>query len=276
VPPVGAIAEAGENQTAAVAGLDEKQREALTKFREMLDGLSGLTDIERKWLTDECLLRYLRARDYKLDRSFAMIKETLKWRKEYGVVELMMGDLTSIKKESESGKMYVNGFDKKGRPILYMKPRYQNTKGADDQIRHLVYTLERCASVMPPGVEKLVLVIDFKGFSMRNSPSFAQQKQTLTILQDHYPERLGLALAYDAPSLFWGVYKVIKPFIDPVTAEKIQFVKNPIKEGSTDHKTITGLVDLEQLETNYGGKFVYTYSNDDYFKQRIVPQCARN
>mmetsp|Transcript_12850 Transcript_12850/g.34604 ORF Transcript_12850/g.34604 Transcript_12850/m.34604 type:complete len:243 (+) Transcript_12850:397-1125(+) len=242
----------------------------------MIDSIPDLTEAERKWLDDRCLLRYLRARDFKLEKAFAMISATLKWRKEFGVVDVMMGDLASVKKESESGKMYVRGKDKHGRPILYMKPRLQNTKQGAEQIRHLVYTLERCVSIMDPGVEKLALVIDFKGFSMFNSPSFAQQKETLTILQDHYPERLGVALCYDAPSLFWGVYKVIKPFIDPVTAEKIQFVKNPVKQGTPTYETLTELVGLDQLETGYGGKNSYSYSNDDYFQERIVPPCVRD
>ena len=36
-----------------------------------------------------------------------------------------------------------------------------------------------------------------------------------------YPERLGLAVCYCAPFLFNQSFKLIKPFIDPVTAAKL-------------------------------------------------------
>jgi len=241
----------------------------------MCDAIPELGAHERKWLDTPCLYRYLRARKWNLEKAFHMIRDTLKWRKDFGVVELMMGDLSAIEKESATGKMYIHGKDLTGRPIMYMKPRLQNTKDADTQIRHLVYTLERCVAETGSGVEKLVLVIDFKGYSIMNAPSFSQQRQTLSILQDHYPERLGLALCFDAPSLFWGAYKLISPFIDPVTAAKIQFHKAPVKAGSAAYKAITDVMSIDALEQDYGGESTFKYSNEAYFAKRIVPECAK-
>lgn len=47
--------------------------------------------------------------------------------------------------------------------------------------------------------------------------------QVLSILQNHYPERLGLSLILHVPWLLDMFFKLIKPFIDPVTREKMKF-----------------------------------------------------
>lgn len=45
----------------------------------------------------------------------------------------------------------------------------------------------------------------------------------LNIIQSHYPERLGLALILNVPWLLNAFYKLITPFIDPVTRTKMRF-----------------------------------------------------
>ena len=35
----------------------------------------------------------------------------------------------------------INGFDKDGRPIIYMRPGRENTETGDRQLRHLVWCL---------------------------------------------------------------------------------------------------------------------------------------
>lgn len=47
-----------------------------------------------------------------------------------------------VKEEGASPKLYVGGKDKYGRPIIYMKPKYQNTKESIHQLQHLVIMLQ--------------------------------------------------------------------------------------------------------------------------------------
>jgi hypothetical protein len=65
--------------------------------------------------------------------------------------------------QAETGKQFALGYDNHQRPLLYMFPYRQNTKPSRDQIRLLVWYLERTIALMPPGVESLTLVIDFGG-----------------------------------------------------------------------------------------------------------------
>ena len=51
-------------------------------------------------------------------------------------------------------------------------------------------------------------LIDFVGYSMRNAPPIKLSMHALTLLQSHYPERLGLAICYLPPLLFSLTWKV--------------------------------------------------------------------
>lgn len=55
------------------------------------------------------------------------------------------------------------------------------------------------------------------------SPSFGVARAYLSILQDHYPERLGRALIINVPFLLNAFFKLITPFIDPVARAKMRF-----------------------------------------------------
>ena len=93
--------------------------------------------------------------------------------------------------ENSTGKMYIRGFSKSGNAILYMRPKYENTKDHNGNMKHLVYHMERAIAVMnkqEKGVEKIVLLIDYDGYSIFNAPPMKTSMETLSILQNHYPE----------------------------------------------------------------------------------------
>lgn len=148
-----------------------------------------ISDSERMWLTRECLLRYLRATKWSVNDARSRLLCTLGWRREYGV-EALTAEYVSP--ENATGKQVINGFDVAARPCLYLNPALQNTSDNDKQIQHLVFSLERCVDLMYPGQETLCMLINFKGAT--KIPSAGQGRQSLHILQTHYPERMGKAL----------------------------------------------------------------------------------
>lgn len=95
-----------------------------------------------------------------------MIKETLHWRGDYRPNNIKFQE---INEEVCSGKLYIANYtDKKGNPVIVMRPRNQNTKDHEDQIRLLVYTLERAVAMNKnSGSGKFIWLIDFTGYTSR-------------------------------------------------------------------------------------------------------------
>lgn len=158
-----------------------------------------INDDERMFLTRECLLRYLRATKWNVAEAITRLQRTLTWRREYGVGKLT-SDYISI--ENETGKQVILGYDIHGRPCLYLLPSNQNTEKSDRQIEHLVYMLERVIDLMGPDQETLALVVNFNETKSGQNATVGQAKQTLNILQNHYPERLGRALVINGESTY--------------------------------------------------------------------------
>ncbi|KAJ5690083.1 hypothetical protein N7462_004475 [Penicillium macrosclerotiorum] len=209
-----------------------------------------ITDDERMWLTRECLLRYLRATKWNVAEAETRLQRTLTWRREYGM-EKLTPDYISI--ENETGKQVIMGFDIHGRPCLYLLPSNQNTEKSERQIQHLVFMLERVIDLMGPDQETLALLVNFNETKSGQNASIGQAKQTLDILQNHYPERLGRALVINVPFVIWGFFKLITPFIDPQTRQKLKFNEDLRQHVPPSHlmKSVGGDVEFKYDHKTY-------------------------
>ena len=114
--------------------------------------------------------------------------------------------------------------------------------------------LERCIDLMPAGQETLALLVNFRESRKGDGASVGQGRETLNILQNHYPERLGRACVKDVPWVIWGFFKLITPFIDPLTKQKLKFDED-----------LRLLVPPEQLLKSYGGDVEFEYVHEVYW-----------
>ncbi|SCU86974.1 LAFA_0E03994g1_1 [Lachancea sp. 'fantastica'] len=232
--------------------------------------LETIKPLEKAWLTRDCLLRYLRATKWNVADSISRITQSLAWRRQFGINDFgeENGDAltaATVEEEEKTGKQVVLGFENDARPILYLKAGRQNTKTSHRQVQHLVFMLERVIDFMPAGQDSLALLIDFKEYPdvpkvAGNSkiPPIGVGKEVLHILQTHYPERLGKALLTNIPWLAWTFLKMIHPFIDPMTREKLVF-DQPFPQ----------YVPEDQLDKLYGGLLDFTYKHDVYWPKLL-------
>lgn len=92
-------------------------------------------------------------------------------------------------------------------------------------------------------------------------------KQAVEILGSHFPERLGLCLMVHAPKVFHWFYKIISPFIPPVTKQKIQFCKG------TKHAELRAFmepfIDVSQLDKSYGGDKDIIYNHEEQWREEM-------
>eukprot|EP00762_Andalucia_godoyi_P008463 ANDGO_05786.mRNA.1 CRAL-TRIO domain-containing protein C23B6.04c len=243
-----------DRDSVVVAQLSAEQQSAV---KELQAALEPLTDRQRAFCDIPCLLRYLRARDYDVKKSRKLLLSTLQWRHSFRPHRISPDD---VEEEALTGKVYRNGYDRAGRPIIYMRPGRENTKNYDRQVMHLVYHLESAVRSMGPGVESFVFIIDYSGFSLSKSPPMAVSKRVLSILSDNYPERLGKAFLVSYPFYMGAFWAAISPFLNKVTKSKITFVK-----GHKVKEVIGEFVDHEVLEAAFSGAKNYEYVHETYW-----------
>ncbi|KAF8104914.1 hypothetical protein N665_0165s0003 [Sinapis alba] len=221
--------------------------EFLNKINEVKTLLGPLTEKSSEYCSDDAIARYLAARNGHVKKATKMLKETLKWRIQYKPEEIRWEE---ISREAETGKIYrANCTDKYGRPVLVMRPSCQNTKSPKGQIRFLVYCMENAILNLPDHQDQMVWLIDFHGFNMSHI-SVKVSRETAHVLQEHYPERLGLAVLYNPPKIFEPFWKMVKPFLDPKTRNKVRFVYS---DDNVSKKILEDIFDMEQLEVAFGG-----------------------
>lgn len=149
--------------------------------------------------SDVILLKFLRARDFKVKESFAMLKNTILWRKEFNIEELVDENLGDYLEKV----VFMDGHDKEGHPVCYNvygefqnKELYNKTFGDEEKrnkfLRWRIQFLERSIRKLdfnPGGINTIFQVSDLK-----NSPGPGKRelriatRQALQLLQDNYPE----------------------------------------------------------------------------------------
>ncbi|TKY73718.1 Random slug protein 5 [Spatholobus suberectus] len=197
---------------------------------------------------DLMIRRFLRARSLDVEKASAMFLKYMKWKRSF--VPNGYISPSEIAEDIAQGKMYVQGIDKKGRPITvaFAAKHLQNKNRGDGFKRYVVFALEKLCSRMPPGQEKFLAIADIKGWGYANS-DIRGYMNALSILQDCYPERLGKLFIVHAPFMFMTVWKIIYPFIDDNTKKKIVFVENKKLKS-----TLLEEIDESQLPDIYGGQ----------------------
>ncbi|KAJ6340303.1 hypothetical protein OIU77_008125 [Salix suchowensis] len=127
-----------EGETEAISALDEEAKEVKSETMEVTPeevsiwGIPLLADDR----SDVILLKFLRARDFKVKVAFTMLKNTIRWRKEVAIDELLEQDLGKA--------VFMQGLDKDGHPVYYNvfgefqnKELYKNTFSNEEKRQRL-------------------------------------------------------------------------------------------------------------------------------------------
>ncbi|KAL5567418.1 hypothetical protein UlMin_030582 [Ulmus minor] len=209
--------------------------------------------------SDVVLLKFLRARDFKVKEAFAMIKNTVRWRKEFGIDELVDEDLG----DDLEKVVFMHGVSKEGHPVCYNiyggfqnKELYKKTFSDEEKrqrfLRWRIQFLERSIRKLdftPGGICTIVQVNDLK-----NSPGPGKRelrqatKQALQLLQDNYPEFVAKQVFINVPWWYLAVNKMISPFLTQRTKSKFVFA-SPAKSA----ETLLRYISAEQIPIKYGG-----------------------
>ncbi|KAK1644458.1 hypothetical protein QYE76_062263 [Lolium multiflorum] len=238
---------------------DAEQRQA--KINELRAALGPLSARGVKYCNESCLIRYLEARNWNVDRSRKMLEESLKWRLAKRPEDVRWPDVSV---EAETGKLYRANFtDREGKTVVVMRPAKKNTSSHEGQLQYLIYTLENAMLSLPEHQEKVVWLVDFTGWTRAHANPIKTSSECISVVQNHYPERLSIAFMLNAPKVFELSFKVLKVFIDQKSVQKLNFV---YKENEESMKMIYNHIDPEVLPVEFGGKNNVVYNHEDYSK----------
>ncbi|KAI0315350.1 CRAL-TRIO domain-containing protein [Amylostereum chailletii] len=214
-------------------------------------------------MDDATLLRFLRARKFDVAKAKEMLLACEQWRKDFGVDDIMKN--FDFKEKAEVDKYYPQFYhktDKDGRPIyievvgkLDIKALYAITT-PERQLQRLVYEYERSIHERLPAASRLVghpvetfcTILDLYNVSLTN---FWRVKDYVSaaaaIGQDRYPEVMGKFYIINAPFGFSAVWGAIKPWLDPVTVDKIDVLGGGYKD------KLLAQIPKEHLPKEFGG-----------------------
>jgi len=111
------------------------------------------------------------------------------------------------------------------------------------------------------------IVMDCGGMSSRNSPTIAGAKRLFSILQDHYPDRLGVLLAANLSGLTQMLMKMMLPFVTEDVRAKIHIVPNGAEER---REMLLQFMTEDEIPYYLGGKDDYEYDAKEYYRGKCV------
>ncbi|KAK1384824.1 Cellular retinaldehyde binding/alpha-tocopherol transport [Heracleum sosnowskyi] len=232
--------------------------------------------------TDVVLLKFLRARDFKVNEAFEMLKKTLEWRKEWKIDSILDEDLGS----DLSVAAYMNGVDLEGHPICYNilgvfndEELYQKAFGSEEKVKFFLrwrfQLMERGIQKLelkPSGVTSLLQVTD-----LRNSPPGKKEarlavKQAISLLQDNYPEFVARNIWINVPFWYHAYHSVVSTMLTQRTKSK-DVRARPAKVT----ETLIKYIPIEEIPIQYGGlkrESDYEFSAGDGVASELIIKAS--
>lgn len=209
--------------------------------------------------TDIVLMKFLKAKDYKVSDAFDMLQKTMIWRSENRIDRIMDEDLDS---EME-GAGFLDSRDKEGRPVCYhvcgvfrdkdvYKRNFGTQKKREKFLRWRIQLMEKAVrklSFREGGVDSIIQIYDLKhtpqqGMKELNSLS----KKAVVLFQNYYPELVYKNIVVYAPFWLYTSRVLLSRFMNQRSKKKFILVRP-----QTVTKTFLKFINPEYLPAEYGG-----------------------
>lgn len=149
--------------------------------------------------SDVILTKFLRARDFKVKEALTMLKNTVQWRKDNKIDELVEAEVGEEASEFEK-MVFAHGVDKEGHVVIYSSyGEFQNKELFSDKeklnkfLNWRIQLQEKCVRAIdfsnPEAKSSFVFVSDF-----RNAPGLGKRalwqfiRRAVKQFEDNYPE----------------------------------------------------------------------------------------
>ncbi|KAH7437470.1 hypothetical protein KP509_05G073700 [Ceratopteris richardii] len=226
-------------------GSEESHHYELLKLvREDLQK-SGFSDLG---VDEKTLERFLVTNSLDPKKASDALMNHLKWWNAFAPLGYIPEDY--IIRERRTGKLCLQGHDKKGRTLGVFLIVKHNVfeRDIEEFKRYAVYSLEKAISSSKNEAKEVSVIVDLAGWGYK-SVDIQGYLALLEILQEHYLKHLGKMILIHAPLVFWAVWKITSPFFNEFTRQKMIFV-----EDKNIKSVLLSEIDLDQMPDMYGGR----------------------
>ncbi|CAM9491222.1 unnamed protein product [Chrysoparadoxa australica] len=182
----------------------------------------------------------------------------LRWRREHRIWEVLKEPRREFELLKKTFPTYICGRAKNDCPVLWERIGESNillldtveNLNEDDLVRHYLFHFEFLWGVVEPGVEsKMITIEDVQGVGIRHLT--LRLKNFVSYLsasvKPYYVDRCQKSYIINAPWVFSAVWKIISPFFDPRTREKVNIL------GYDWLEEVLKDIDASQIPESMGG-----------------------
>lgn len=202
------------------------------------------------------------------------LAHTFKWRRNYKPWLLTQEAF----RQNEKGIMYFRGYsptpfhvdnEKGGFGLLWFRPGLKKTGSIEGYFRIIINSIDNCVAdtlSRTSTIGKCNMVLDCDGFGISMMPAIKQVKRLLTMLQDHYPNSLGVLVIANLSGASQVFLKMVMPFLPSIVKKKIHVLPSDADERMD---MLTKLVDEKFIPDWLGGNDNYHFNAANFYKDTL-------
>ncbi|KOM32096.1 hypothetical protein LR48_Vigan01g165200 [Vigna angularis] len=241
---------------------DAKEESAVQELRQRLLQKGFMPPTHDDY---HALLRFLKARDFNIEKTMQMWEEMLIWRKEFGTDAILQDfEFEELEEVLQHYPQGYHGVDKEGRPVYIERlgkahpSRLMRITTIDRYLKYHVQEFEKalqekfpaCSIAAKRRISSTTTILDVQGLGIKNfSPTAASLLAAITKIDNsYYPETLHRMYIINAGLGFKRMlWPAAQKFLDAKTIAKIQ-----VLEPKSTCKLLD-IIDSSQLPEFLGG-----------------------